>query len=348
MISSSVDARPDQFAKQLLHPVDRPEQIHRRRPRPRQPRANPLKLRRKLLRRRRFRLQSPQRHAIRRRNPNRRRTAHHHGHNHVRHLFISRGKHIALFERKLRLINKADAFRRPGKVGIMHFQCKLRPFARSPATPPLDAPTPQCVNLFPTHATPVFLQGKQGTMATRSTSPGTPPRPTTPAPSLPSPSSSASSASSPASTTPWSPSLKRPSSSPTARPCWPPPPGSWLTWSSPCPPPSSSSLVGYKRTMVISLFIMVVGALLFVPAANFVSFPLTLAAIFMLPRGVCALQTSANPYVSILGPSTAPLRASPSPRPSTPSARASLPGSPPTSSSPTAASSPRPRPGQRA
>ena len=61
-------------------------------------------------------------------------------------------------------------------------------------------------------------------------------------------------------------------------------------------------LVGYKRTMVISLFIMVVGALLFVPAANQVSFPLTLTAIFVLATGVCALQTSANPYVSILGP----------------------------------------------
>jgi FHS family L-fucose permease-like MFS transporter len=60
--------------------------------------------------------------------------------------------------------------------------------------------------------------------------------------------------------------------------------------------------VGYKKTMVISLFIMVMGALLFVPAANLVSFPLTLTAIFVLATGVCALQTSANPYVAILGP----------------------------------------------
>ena len=60
--------------------------------------------------------------------------------------------------------------------------------------------------------------------------------------------------------------------------------------------------VGYKRTMVISLFIMVAGALLFIPAANLVSFPLTLTAIFVLASGVCALQTSANPYVAILGP----------------------------------------------
>jgi FHS family L-fucose permease-like MFS transporter len=61
-------------------------------------------------------------------------------------------------------------------------------------------------------------------------------------------------------------------------------------------------LVGYKKTMVISLFIMVLGALAFIPAANLVSFPLMLGAIFLLATGVCALQTSANPYVSILGP----------------------------------------------
>ncbi|HTW79171.1 MAG TPA: sugar MFS transporter [Terracidiphilus sp.] len=61
-------------------------------------------------------------------------------------------------------------------------------------------------------------------------------------------------------------------------------------------------LVGYKRTMVISLFVMMAGALAFIPAANMVSFPLTLGAIFLLATGVCALQTSANPYVSILGP----------------------------------------------
>jgi FHS family L-fucose permease-like MFS transporter len=67
--------------------------------------------------------------------------------------------------------------------------------------------------------------------------------------------------------------------------------------------------VGYKRTMVISLFIMVVGALLFIPAAKLVSFPLFLSAIFVLATGVTALQTSANPYVSILGPeSSAPAR----------------------------------------
>jgi FHS family L-fucose permease-like MFS transporter len=67
--------------------------------------------------------------------------------------------------------------------------------------------------------------------------------------------------------------------------------------------------VGYKRTMVISLFVMVVGALLFVPAAGMIKFPLFLTASFILATGVCGLQTSANPYVSILGPEhSAPAR----------------------------------------
>ncbi len=67
--------------------------------------------------------------------------------------------------------------------------------------------------------------------------------------------------------------------------------------------------VGYKRTMVISLFVMVLGALLFIPAAQLVSFPIFLSASFVLATGVCGLQTAANPYVSILGPEhSAPAR----------------------------------------
>ncbi len=61
-------------------------------------------------------------------------------------------------------------------------------------------------------------------------------------------------------------------------------------------------MIGYKRTMVVSLFIQVVGCLLFIPAAKMVSFPLFLTAVFIVGAGVTALQTSANPYVSILGP----------------------------------------------
>jgi len=60
--------------------------------------------------------------------------------------------------------------------------------------------------------------------------------------------------------------------------------------------------IGYKKTMVVSLLIQVVGCLLFIPAAKMVSFPLFLTAIFIVGAGVTALQTSANPYISILGP----------------------------------------------
>src|SRR5580700_5839663 len=67
--------------------------------------------------------------------------------------------------------------------------------------------------------------------------------------------------------------------------------------------------IGYKRTMVVSLFVQVVGCLLFVPAAKMVSFPLFLTAVFVVGAGVTALQTSVNPYVSILGPEhSAPVR----------------------------------------
>ena len=67
--------------------------------------------------------------------------------------------------------------------------------------------------------------------------------------------------------------------------------------------------IGYKRTMVVSLFIQVVGCLMFVPAARLVSFPLFLTAVFVVGAGVTALQTAANPYVAILGPEhSAPVR----------------------------------------
>ena len=67
--------------------------------------------------------------------------------------------------------------------------------------------------------------------------------------------------------------------------------------------------IGYKWTMVVALFIQVVGCLMFIPAATFVSFPFFMAAVFILGAGVTALQTSVNPYIAILGPeSSAPVR----------------------------------------
>jgi FHS family L-fucose permease-like MFS transporter len=60
--------------------------------------------------------------------------------------------------------------------------------------------------------------------------------------------------------------------------------------------------IGYKRTMVVGLLTMAVGALLFIPAASVPSFPLFLAAEIVLATGITVLQVSANPYVSVLGP----------------------------------------------
>lgn len=67
--------------------------------------------------------------------------------------------------------------------------------------------------------------------------------------------------------------------------------------------------IGYKKTMVVSLFVQVAGALLFLPAASIPNFWLFLTAVFIVGSGVAMLQTSANPYVSALGPeSSAPVR----------------------------------------
>ena len=60
--------------------------------------------------------------------------------------------------------------------------------------------------------------------------------------------------------------------------------------------------IGYKKTMVVGLVTMALGAVLFVPAANAPSFPLFLAALIVLAAGVTALQVAANPYVTVLGP----------------------------------------------
>jgi len=60
--------------------------------------------------------------------------------------------------------------------------------------------------------------------------------------------------------------------------------------------------IGYQRTMVAGLFTMAVGAVLFIPAANWPSFALFLVALVILGAGMSALQVAANPYVAVLGP----------------------------------------------
>jgi MFS transporter, FHS family, L-fucose permease len=60
--------------------------------------------------------------------------------------------------------------------------------------------------------------------------------------------------------------------------------------------------LGYKNSIVISLFISAVGSALFWPAAAATSYPLFLVALFIVGLGFAILQIAANPYVTILGP----------------------------------------------
>jgi FHS family L-fucose permease-like MFS transporter len=60
--------------------------------------------------------------------------------------------------------------------------------------------------------------------------------------------------------------------------------------------------IGYKNGVIIGLLISAVGTGLFWPAANATSYPMFLAALFVIGLGSAMLQIAANPYVTILGP----------------------------------------------
>ncbi len=60
--------------------------------------------------------------------------------------------------------------------------------------------------------------------------------------------------------------------------------------------------VGYKNGMVGGLLIMVVGALIFVPAAMSRMYSIFLLALFVLGGGLTLLQMASNPFVVLVGP----------------------------------------------
>lgn len=60
--------------------------------------------------------------------------------------------------------------------------------------------------------------------------------------------------------------------------------------------------LGYKKGILLGLFMMMMGAFLFIPAAISHIYLLFLGALFILASGVTLLQVAANPYVAILGP----------------------------------------------
>jgi glucose/galactose transporter len=69
--------------------------------------------------------------------------------------------------------------------------------------------------------------------------------------------------------------------------------------------PSAAILrvVGFKKGMSLGLLTMAIGALIFIPAAQSRTFGLFLLGLFIQGTGLSVLQTAANPYITILGPS---------------------------------------------
>src|SRR5690606_31393309 len=59
---------------------------------------------------------------------------------------------------------------------------------------------------------------------------------------------------------------------------------------------------GFKNGMAVSLGIMAVGALLFIPAAFMRTYLLFLIGLFVMGGGLAILQTASNPYITVLGP----------------------------------------------
>jgi glucose/galactose transporter len=68
--------------------------------------------------------------------------------------------------------------------------------------------------------------------------------------------------------------------------------------------PSSYILkkTGFKNGMSLGLFVMAIGALIFIPAANTRTFSLFLIGLFVQGMGLSLLQTASNPYITIVGP----------------------------------------------
>ncbi|SKB59082.1 MFS transporter, FHS family, L-fucose permease [Sphingobacterium nematocida] len=58
---------------------------------------------------------------------------------------------------------------------------------------------------------------------------------------------------------------------------------------------------GYKSGILVGLSLFALGCFLFIPAANTISYPFFLGALFVLSCGLTILETAANPYITVLG-----------------------------------------------
>jgi len=59
---------------------------------------------------------------------------------------------------------------------------------------------------------------------------------------------------------------------------------------------------GFKNGMMIGLWIMAIGTLIFIPAALSRTYAVFLTGLFVMGTGLALLQTASNPYVTVIGP----------------------------------------------
>ena len=59
---------------------------------------------------------------------------------------------------------------------------------------------------------------------------------------------------------------------------------------------------GFKKGMMLGLFVMAAGTLTFVPAAETRIYAIFLIGLFIMGTGLAILQTASNPYITIIGP----------------------------------------------
>jgi FHS family L-fucose permease-like MFS transporter len=60
--------------------------------------------------------------------------------------------------------------------------------------------------------------------------------------------------------------------------------------------------IGYQRALTTGLLVMTTGSLGMILAAWLVSYPVTIASLFVVSCGIALLQVAANPYVAVIGP----------------------------------------------
>ena len=58
---------------------------------------------------------------------------------------------------------------------------------------------------------------------------------------------------------------------------------------------------GYRAGIVTGLLLYGIGALMFIPGGKLMSFPFFLLSLFVIGCGLTCLETSANPYMTVLG-----------------------------------------------